>query len=62
MQDYATLTRWCWTKWSGEGNIFALAFEECKIPAWAMDKIFWHKQGVFSFPELQISRGELHFD
>ncbi len=36
--------------------------EECKIPAWTRDKMFWHRQGAFSFPELQFSRGELHFD
>jgi hypothetical protein len=36
--------------------------EECKIPAWARNKCyFWHQQGAFPFPELQFSRGELHF-
>jgi hypothetical protein len=36
--------------------------EECKMPAWARDKMFPHHQGAFPFPELQLSRGELHFD
>jgi hypothetical protein len=61
----------------GEGNILSLAhagilhssmledisgMEECKIPSWARDKMFRCQQGAFSFPELQFSRGELHFD
>jgi hypothetical protein len=36
--------------------------EECKTPAWAREKMFPHQQGVFPFPELQLSGGELHFD
>ncbi len=28
--------------------------EECKIPAWAKDKMFRHQQGAFSVPELQL--------
>jgi hypothetical protein len=36
--------------------------EECKIPAWARDKMFRQQQGLFSFPELQFSRAELYFD
>jgi hypothetical protein len=28
--------------------------EECKIPAWAREKIFRHRQGTFSFPELHF--------
>jgi hypothetical protein len=35
--------------------------KECKIPAWAMDKMLRHQQGTFSFPELQFSIGKLHF-
>jgi hypothetical protein len=35
--------------------------EECKIPVWARDKMFPHKQGAFPFPELQFSRGKLHY-
>jgi hypothetical protein len=35
---------------------------ECKIPAWTREKMFPHQQGAFPFPELQLSRGELHFD
>jgi hypothetical protein len=30
--------------------------EECKMPAWATDKMFPHQQGAFPFPELQLSR------
>jgi hypothetical protein len=37
------------------------SMEECKIPVWARDKMFRHQQGLFPFPELQFSRGELHF-
>jgi hypothetical protein len=37
------------------------SMEECKIPVWARDKMFQHQQGLFPFPELQFSRGELHF-
>jgi hypothetical protein len=36
--------------------------EECKKPAWAKDKMFRHQQGAFLIPEMQFSRGELHFD
>jgi hypothetical protein len=36
--------------------------EECKIPAMVREKMFWHQQGAISFPEMQFSRGELHFD
>jgi hypothetical protein len=36
--------------------------EECKIPAWARDNMFRDQQTVFSFPQFQFSRGELHFD
>ncbi len=36
--------------------------EERKIPAQVRDKMFWHQQGSFPFPELQFSRGELNFD
>jgi hypothetical protein len=36
--------------------------EECKMPAWASDKMFPHQQGALPFPELQLSRGALHFD
>jgi hypothetical protein len=25
--------------------------EECKIPAWAREKRFWHQQGACNFPE-----------
>jgi hypothetical protein len=35
--------------------------EKCKIPARARDKMFQYLQGAFSFPELQFSRGVLHF-
>jgi hypothetical protein len=35
--------------------------EECNIPVWARDKMFRHQQGLFPFPELQFSRGKLHF-
>ncbi len=34
--------------------------EECKIQA--KDKMFRHQQGSFSFPDMQFSRAELHFD
>jgi hypothetical protein len=37
------------------------SMEECKIPVRARDKMFRHQQGLFPFPELQFSRGELHF-
>jgi hypothetical protein len=37
------------------------SMEEWKIPAWARVKMFRHLQGLFPFPELQFSRGELHF-
>jgi hypothetical protein len=40
-------------------NIYGM--EECKMSAWARDKTFPHQQGAFPFPELQLSRGELHF-
>jgi hypothetical protein len=36
--------------------------EKYKMPAWARDKMFRHQQGAFPFPELQLSKGELHFD
>jgi hypothetical protein len=36
--------------------------EEYKMPAWARDKMFRHQQGAFSFPKLQLFKGELHFD
>jgi len=35
--------------------------EECKIPVWERQKMFQPQQGVFPFPELQFSRGELNF-
>jgi hypothetical protein len=35
--------------------------EECKIPAWAKDKMFRHQQENFFIP-MQFSRGELHLD
>jgi hypothetical protein len=35
---------------------------ECKLPAWARDKMFQHQQGAFPFPELQLFRRELHVD
>jgi hypothetical protein len=35
--------------------------DECKILAWARDNMFRHS-GLLSFPDLQFSRGELHFD
>jgi hypothetical protein len=37
------------------------SMEECKIPVWARNKMSRHQQGLFPFPELQFSRGELHF-
>jgi hypothetical protein len=40
-------------------DIFSM--EECKLPVWARDKMFLNQQGLFPFPELQFSRGELHF-
>jgi hypothetical protein len=40
------------------GNVFV---EECKIPAWARDKIFRHQQGAFPCPEPQFSIKRLIF-
>jgi hypothetical protein len=38
------------------------SMEEGNIPpAWAREKMFRHQQGLFPFPELQFSRGELRF-
>jgi hypothetical protein len=37
------------------------SMEECNIPVWARGKMFRHQQGLFPFPELQFSRGELRF-
>jgi hypothetical protein len=37
------------------------SMEECNIPAWAREKMFCHQQGLFPFPEMQFSRGELRF-
>jgi hypothetical protein len=36
--------------------------EEYKMPARARYRMFRHQQGAFPFSELQLSKGELHFD
>jgi hypothetical protein len=33
--------------------------EECKIPSWARDKMFWHQPDAFSYQELKFSLGGL---
>jgi hypothetical protein len=37
------------------------SMEECNLSVWVREKIFRHQQGLFPFPELQFSRGELRF-
>jgi hypothetical protein len=62
LYPYTTLTLHESTKYEIVSHLLISGMEECKIPAWARDKMFRHKQGAFSFLELQISRGEIHFD
>jgi hypothetical protein len=49
---------WDWKR----GMEMSSGMEECKIPAWERDKMFWHQQEAFSFPELKFSSGKLDFD